>query len=93
MRGNMALVQQEPVLFDCSIMENITYGLVDMPYEKVVQSAKLANIHDFVLSLPEVSEYHYVRVCKDFFSTGLLYTCGRARHAAIRRTKATCGDC
>ena len=54
LRASMALVQQEPVLFDTSIMANITYGLEDVPYARVVSAAQRANIHSFVLALPEV---------------------------------------
>ena len=48
------VVSQEPVLFDCSIEENITYGLVNVDHDDVVAAAKAANIHDFICSLPEV---------------------------------------
>lgn len=54
LRSQIALVQQEPILFDTTILLNVTYGLKDIPFEKVTQAAKLANIHDFIVSLPEV---------------------------------------
>ncbi|KAG0202785.1 Multidrug resistance protein 1 [Mortierella sp. GBA30] len=54
LRNHMALVGQEPVLFDLSIMENILYGLPESEgtIEQVEEAAKLANIHNFVMSLP-----------------------------------------
>ncbi|KAF9092990.1 Multidrug resistance protein 1 [Mortierella sp. GBA35] len=55
-REHMALVGQEPVLFDISIGENIRYGVPDgqtVDQEQVVAAAKASNIHDFVVSLPE----------------------------------------
>ncbi len=55
MRGQIAMVSQEPVLFDCSIEDNITYGLKNISHAKVVEASKLANIHDFIMSLPTVS--------------------------------------
>ncbi|KAF8929098.1 Multidrug resistance protein 1 [Dissophora ornata] len=54
--GHMALVGQEPVLFDISIKDNILYGLpdnVEGTMEQVEAAAKQSNIHDFVLSLPQ----------------------------------------
>ncbi|CAB3261602.1 unnamed protein product [Arctia plantaginis] len=53
-RSSFGLVSQEPVLFDYSIEENIAYGdYVRSPsHYDVVEAAKLANIHDFVISLP-----------------------------------------
>ncbi|KAK9695035.1 hypothetical protein K7432_013176 [Basidiobolus ranarum] len=53
-RSHMALVGQEPVLFDCSIRENILYGLPEGEgtQEQVEAAAKLSNIHNFVMSLP-----------------------------------------
>ncbi|KAF9430701.1 Multidrug resistance protein 1 [Entomortierella beljakovae] len=53
-RDHMALVGQEPVLFDMSIKDNILYGLPNSEgtMEQVEEAAKLSNIHNFVLSLP-----------------------------------------
>ncbi|KAI9235662.1 MAG: P-loop containing nucleoside triphosphate hydrolase protein [Podila humilis] len=53
-RDHMALVGQEPVLFDMSVKDNILYGLPDGEgtMEQVEEAAKLANIHNFVTSLP-----------------------------------------
>ncbi|PIO70844.1 ABC transporter, ATP-binding protein [Teladorsagia circumcincta] len=55
LREQVCIVSQEPTLFDCTILENICYGLDDPKpsYEKVVAAAKMANIHNFVLGLPE----------------------------------------
>jgi ABC-type multidrug transport system fused ATPase/permease subunit len=56
LRHHIALVSQEPILFDCSIRENILYGLEEMKIsdEKIIESAKLANIHNFIDELPDV---------------------------------------
>ncbi|KAI1321286.1 Multidrug resistance protein 1 [Mortierella claussenii] len=53
-RNHMALVGQEPVLFDMSIKDNILYGLPNSEgtQEQVEEAAKLSNIHNFVMSLP-----------------------------------------
>ncbi|KAG0045015.1 Multidrug resistance protein 1 [Gryganskiella cystojenkinii] len=56
LRNRMALVGQEPVLFDVSIKDNILYGLPDDEegtMEQVIEAARVSNIHDFVMSLPQ----------------------------------------
>ncbi|XP_060945264.1 bile salt export pump [Limanda limanda] len=57
-RAQIGLVSQEPVLFDCSIAENIQYGdntrIVSM--EEIVEAAKKAFLHDFVMTLPNKYE-------------------------------------
>ncbi|XP_011358431.1 bile salt export pump [Pteropus vampyrus] len=55
LRSNIGIVSQEPVLFACSIMDNIKYGdnTKEIPMEKVIEAAKQAQLHDFVMSLPE----------------------------------------
>jgi ABC-type multidrug transport system fused ATPase/permease subunit len=54
----VGIVSQEPVLFDMSIRENISYGdnsRTNIPLEEIIQAAKSANIHDFIQCLPDVS--------------------------------------
>uniref|UniRef100_A0A914WT77 ABC-type xenobiotic transporter n=1 Tax=Plectus sambesii TaxID=2011161 RepID=A0A914WT77_9BILA len=55
MRGHIALVSQEPVLFDCSIRENIIYGLDESSVSeaKINEAATLANVHKFISELPD----------------------------------------
>uniref|UniRef100_A0A1I7SYH1 ABC-type xenobiotic transporter n=1 Tax=Caenorhabditis tropicalis TaxID=1561998 RepID=A0A1I7SYH1_9PELO len=53
LRDNIALVGQEPTLFNLSIKENITYGLENVSQEQIEKAATLANIHSFVMNLPE----------------------------------------
>ncbi|XP_073437558.1 ATP-dependent translocase ABCB1-like isoform X5 [Dendrobates tinctorius] len=55
LRNQLGIVSQEPILFNCSIKENIQYGdnsrsVLD---EEVIEAAKAANIHDFIMSLPK----------------------------------------
>ena len=56
MRSKIGIVSQEPILFDCSIGENIKYGdnLREVGMDDVISAAKKAQLHDFVMSLPEV---------------------------------------
>ncbi|KPU27645.1 thiamine ABC transporter permease [Caloranaerobacter sp. TR13] len=52
LRRNIGLVQQNIFLFTGTIKENILYGRPDASFEEVVEAAKNANIHDFIMSLP-----------------------------------------
>ena len=56
LRSQIGLVSQEPVLFNCSIADNIAYGDNSrvVPMDEVTEAARQANIHDFVASLPQV---------------------------------------
>jgi len=53
LRQHMAIVSQEPCLFNISIKENIRYGKEDATDEEVIEAAKKANIHEFIESLSE----------------------------------------
>ncbi|MDW7668566.1 MAG: ABC transporter ATP-binding protein [Bacillota bacterium] len=52
LRKNIGLVQQSVFLFTGTIKENIKYGNIDATDEEVVEAAKHASIHDFIMSLP-----------------------------------------
>lgn len=52
LRGNIGLVSQETYLFNKSIADNIAYGKEDATYEEIVEAAKIAELHDFITSLP-----------------------------------------
>uniref|UniRef100_A0A0N4Z1N5 ABC-type antigen peptide transporter n=1 Tax=Parastrongyloides trichosuri TaxID=131310 RepID=A0A0N4Z1N5_PARTI len=45
----VALVGQEPVLYSRAVKENISYGCDEVSEEKIVESAKMANAHDFIM--------------------------------------------
>ena len=51
LRQNIGIVQQEVFLFTGTIKENILYGKPDSSDEDVIESAKNANIHEFIMSL------------------------------------------
>ena len=51
LRQNIGIVQQDIYLFNASIRENILYGKLDATDEEVVEAAKKANIHDYIMSL------------------------------------------
>lgn len=52
LRKNIGIVQQDIFLFNGSMKENILYGKLDASDEEVIEAAKRANIHDFIMSLP-----------------------------------------
>lgn len=56
LRSHIGLVSQEPVLFGVSIAENISYGREEVTQDEVIEAAKRANAHNFIMTLPEVSE-------------------------------------
>ena len=53
LRKNIGIVQQDVFLFTGTILENIQCGKLDATKEEVYKAAKNANIHDFIMSLPE----------------------------------------
>lgn len=54
LRSQMTIVGQEPVLFNLSIAQNIAYGLNDATEDQIIEAARLANVHEFIDSLPKV---------------------------------------
>ena len=53
LRRNIGIVQQDVYLFNSSIRDNILYGRLDATEEEVIEAAKRANIHDYIMTLPE----------------------------------------
>ena len=53
LRRNVGIVQQDVYLFNASIKDNILYGRPDASEEEVIESAKRANIHDFIMTLKD----------------------------------------
>ncbi len=53
LRGQIGIVQQDVYLFCGTIRENIAYGKPGASEEEIVEAARRANIHDFIVSLPE----------------------------------------
>ena len=58
LRRNIGIVQQDVFLFTTSIRENIAYGNVDATQEMIEQAAKIAQMHDFIVSLPDGYDTH-----------------------------------
>jgi ATP-binding cassette subfamily B (MDR/TAP) protein 1 len=87
LRQQIALVQQEPVLFSQTIKENIKNGLIGSKYEqeseeqqmdRIIGAAKKANAHDFISSLPDGYETHVGE-------RGFLLSGGQKQRVAIAR--------
>lgn len=53
LRGQLGLVGQEPVLFDTTIADNISFGLPNATQEQIESAAKQANAHSFIISFPD----------------------------------------
>lgn len=77
-RGQIAVVEQEPFLFEGTIFENIAVGGVNVSKEQVINAAKLAGIHDFIVNLPE--EYN-----TEIGENGLGLSGGQRQRIAIAR--------
>ena len=52
LRQNIGIVQQDIYLFNDTMRENIRYGKPDATEEEIVEAAKRANIHDYIMTLP-----------------------------------------
>ena len=53
LRNQIGLVQQDNILFSDTVKENILLGRPDATDDEIVEAAKMANAHDFIMNLPE----------------------------------------
>ncbi|THH19333.1 hypothetical protein EW146_g1804 [Bondarzewia mesenterica] len=53
LRDHVAVVSQHPNLFDATVSDNIAYGSKGLPAINIQRAAMAANVHDFVMSLPQ----------------------------------------
>ncbi len=53
LRRNIGIVSQETYLFNKSIAENIAYGKEDAKEEEIVEAAQIAELHEFIITLPK----------------------------------------
>ena len=53
LRRNIGIVQQDVYLFAGTVLDNIRYGKLDATEEEIIEAAKNANAHDFIMGLPE----------------------------------------
>ena len=79
LRKNIGIVPQDTVLFNETIEHNIRYAKLDASDEEIHQAAKVANLHDFIQSLPE----QYKTMVGE---RGLKLSGGEKQRLAIART-------
>ena len=53
LRRNVGIVQQDVFLFSATVRDNIAYGASDSSLEDVIRAAKVAQLHDHIMSLPD----------------------------------------
>jgi len=53
LRNLIGIVSQETILFNDTVRNNIAYGLIECPSEKIIQAAQAANAHDFIMQFPQ----------------------------------------
>ncbi|MFX1378806.1 MAG: ABC transporter ATP-binding protein [Promethearchaeota archaeon] len=53
LRRNIAIVSQETFLFNKTIAQNIAYGKEDASIEEIIEAAKIADLHEFIVNLPK----------------------------------------
>jgi subfamily B ATP-binding cassette protein MsbA len=56
LRGQIGIVPQETILFGGTIRENILYGRLDATEEEMIEAAKAANAHEFIMAFPKQYE-------------------------------------
>lgn len=57
LRKQIGFIQQQPILFNVSILENIRYGRPSATLDEVKEAAKLANAHEFIMELSGGYDY------------------------------------
>ncbi len=58
LREKIGIVTQQTILFDDTVRNNIAYGRPDMPLETVIEAARAAHAHDFIMALPQKYDTH-----------------------------------
>ena len=53
LRGQIAIVTQQTILFNDTVKNNIAYGDIDRTEDEIISAAKAANAHDFIMKLPK----------------------------------------
>jgi subfamily B ATP-binding cassette protein MsbA len=78
LRGLMGFVTQEVILFNDTVRNNIAYGRAGVDESRVIEAAKAANAHEFIMALPE-------RYDTQIGESGVLLSGGQRQRLAIAR--------
>jgi subfamily B ATP-binding cassette protein MsbA len=78
LRSQIGLVTQELILFNDTVRNNIAYGLEEISMDKIIEAAKAAKAHDFIMKLPR--EYETI-----IGERGTLLSSGQRQRLAIAR--------
>ena len=78
LRGLMGVVSQETILFNDTVFNNIAFGMKDVSKEKVIEAAKIANAHEFIMEL----EHGYDTIIGD---RGMNLSGGQRQRLSIAR--------
>jgi len=81
-RRQIGYVSQESLLFSVTLSENISYGRKDATEEQIVEAAKSADLHEFILSLPDGYD---TKVGED----GIKLSVGQKQRLSIARATLT----
>jgi len=79
LRRHIGIVHQDIILFSGTIKDNIAYGKPDASMREVIEAAKAAGIHDFIISLPKKYETNVAE-------RGVTLSGGQRQRIAIART-------
>jgi len=85
LRKNVGIVLQESVLFSGTIADNIAYGKPDVTKERIIECAKMANIHEFIM---EQEAGYETEITND----SSLFSVGQKQLISIARTILTDPD-
>ena len=84
-RRQIGIVHKKPEFFNTSVADNIAYGKGEATLKEIVRAAKVAGAHEFILTLPHVSETSYFQT---FLWRRKYFTCSvRAWYKEIRRNE------
>ena len=78
LRRNMGIVQQDVYLFSGTVLENIRYGKPNASEEEIIEAAKNANAHEFIIELPDGYD-------TDIGQRGVLLSGGQKQRLSIAR--------
>ncbi len=79
LRRNVGMVQQDVFLFSASLSDNIAYGVAEADFDEVVKAAKIAQLHDQIMSFPDGYDTHVGE-------RGVTLSGGQKQRLAIART-------